>query len=49
MHTSDELHPLQESAQRDSTISARYFFASTIGALLCITGTATQEEILAYA
>jgi len=48
MHNSDELHPLQESAQRDSTISARCFFASAVGAVLCITGTATQEEILAY-
>lgn len=43
-----ENHPLQESAKRDATISVRYFVCSAIGGILCVTGTISQEELLAY-
>ena len=43
-----ENHPLQESAKKDATISVRYFVCSAIGGILCVTGTISQEELLAY-
>lgn len=38
----------RKSVQRDSTMSVRYTICSAIGGILCITGTLTHEELLAY-